>query len=292
VRRSPGRMHAIRTGRWVLAAVAVVAINALAGSAAMALKVAKQREPVAAKAVGAALAECPKGRTAVAGGFASPGFDPNGGPTIGRLGFKHAGRGGIETRGYNFGDATGDLASFAYCALHDHGFRVKSAHTQIEPGALGSAIAECPARTRAVGGGFDATRISGPDGPGVLTLTSKRQGERRWKVAGLNIPPDGGPGTAGTLTAYAYCEAAPFKLKTESREVTTSGFTTFEVRCPSGGRAFSGGFDGHVHLSTRPSGTAAVTSRRVSSGHAWRTSALSIFDSNPAQATAYAYCRR
>ena len=270
-----------------------VSISLLGASAAMALKVAKQPATVPSKTFGSALAQCTKGRTAVSGGFAAPGFNPNGGATIGRLGFKHAGKGEIKTRGFNFGDAAGDLVSYAYCALHDHGFRIRSANTQIEPMAVGTAVAECPLGTKAVGGGFDASRVSRQDGPGVLTLTSKRQGERRWKAVAINIPPDNGTGTAGTLTAYAYCEKAPFNLSTESKTVSppTNNVKTFDVRCPHGGRAFSGGFDGHVTLDPQPSATVAVTSRRVYSGHAWRTTALSIFDSSSGTATAYAYCR-
>ena len=282
----------LRRGRWVAAFAVIASIGLLGVSTAMALKVAKQDATIQAKAFGTALAECPKGRTAVSGGFAAPGFDPGIGPSIGRLGFKHAGNGKIKTRGYNLGDVAGDLVSYAYCALHDHGFRIRSASTEIEPQAMGSVVAGCPGNTKAVAGGFDVSQVSRKKGPGIIALISKRAGERRWKVAGVNIPPDTGQGSVHTLTAYAYCEAAPFELRTKSKTVTTNGLTTFEVRCPSGGHAFSGGFDGHVQVSGRPSGTAAVTSRRVSKSHAWRTSALSIFDSGPEQATAYAYCRR
>ncbi len=275
----------------VLAAVTALAIAAVAAPSAAALKVAKQSATLDAKGFGAAPAECPKGRMAVSGGFAAPGFDPVAGPTIGRLGFKHAGKGTIRTRGYNFGDLPGDLVSYAYCALHDHGFKVSAASVQVDPQTLGSVVASCPGGTQAVAGGFDASRPPGGSGPGIITLTSKRAGRHAWKVSGVNLPSDGGQGVAGTLTAYAYCEAAPFELTTQSRDVTAMDLTTFEVRCPNGGRAFSGGFDGNVELSPIPSGTAAVTSRRASRGRAWRTSALSVFDSGPAPATAYAYCR-
>lgn len=260
---------------------------------ALALKVSKQPATVPPTAFGAAIAQCSEGRTAVSGGFATPGFDPAAGPSIGRLGSTHSGKGAIRTRGYNFGDISGDIVSYAYCALHDHGFRIRSASTDIEPQAMGSATAECPAGTKVVAGGFDASPVSRKNGPGVLTLTSKRQGLRRWKTVAVNIPPDSGTGATGTLTAFAYCEKAPFELTTESKDVRPPAgrLGTFDLRCPDGGRAFSGGFDGHLSLSSQPSATAAVTSRRVSNGHAWRTSVIRIFDSSAGDATVYAYCR-
>ena len=100
---------------------------------------------------------------------------------------------------------------------------------------------------------------------------------------------------AGKLIAHAYCEAAPFKLVTRSNEVTTpptGGLKTFDVRCPNGSGAFSGGFDGHVKIQGNQSkATTAITSRRASGGGVWRTSALSVFVPNPGSMTAYAYCR-
>ncbi len=112
----------------------------------------------------------------------------------------------------------------------------------------------------------------------MLALTSKRQGERRWKVEGANIPMSSGPGKTGTLVAHAYCQNASFELVTESREVAppVNSTRTFDVSCRNGTRALSGGFDGNVDLTgPQPSATAAITSRRISGGRAWRTSSLS-----------------
>jgi hypothetical protein len=279
--------------RFLAGGAVLLSVSLAAVPAAIALKVSKRPATIASTAFGAATAQCPKGRTAVAGGFAAPGFNPDAGPSIGRLGSTHAGNGSIRARGYNFGDIPGDLVSYAYCALHDHGFRIRSASTEIEPQTMGSASTECPAGTKVVGGGFDASPVPRDNGPGVLTLTSKRHGLRSWKTVAVNIPPDSGTGIPGTLTAFAYCENAPFALTTESKEIRPPAgrLDTVDLRCAHGGRAFSGGFDGHLSLGSQPSATAAVTSRRVSNGHAWRTSAISIFDSGPGTATVYAYCR-
>jgi hypothetical protein len=280
---------AVRLSRSVLIAVALTAT--VGTSIAMALRSARQSTTIAGGTFGKARARCPGRRTAVSGGFAAPGFNPNAGPTVARLGSKSADKRGIETRALNFGNVSGDLVSFAYCALHDHGLRVKSATTRVEPSTKGSAVARCPRGTEAVGGGFGTWKFDPSQGPQVLTLTSKRTGERGWKVVGVNFPPNSGPGHAGTLVAHAYCEAARFKLVTRSKEVTPGpgALKTFDVPCPNGGRAFSGGFDGHVQIQGNQA-TATITSRRAAGGHAWRSSALSIFG-NPGSATAYAYCR-
>jgi hypothetical protein len=274
--------------------IIAVLVIATGSSVATALQRARQSTTVAPASFGTAVAKCHGGRTAVSGGFAAPGFDPgNGGPTVGRLASKRVGRHQIKTRALNFGAQTGDLVSFAYCALNDHGLQVRSASTGVEPNTLGSAVAECPRGTIAVGGGFGTPRFSTDQGPQVLTLTSKRLGERRWKVVGVNIKPDIGE-QIGTLAAHAYCAAAPFELVTRSKEVTPplGALETFDVRCPNGSGAFSGGFDGHAQLQGIQAGaTAAITSRRASGGRVWRTSAVSIFDSNPGSMTAYAYCR-
>ena len=271
--------------------VAAVLVITAGCSVAIALQRARQSATIAPGSFGVAVAKCKRG-TAVSGGFAAPGFDPgNIGATVGRLGSKQVGKRRIKTWAFNFGTQAGDLVSFAYCALNDHGFRVRTASTGVEPNTQGSAVARCPRHTIAVGGGFGTNRLPTDQGPQVITLTSKRLGKRRWKVVGINI----NGMRAGKLIARAYCEAAPFELVTRSKEVTPPLATleTFNVRCPDGSKAFSGGFDGHVQLQgTPPTATAAITSRRASGGRVWRTSVLSIFGPNPGSVTAYAYCRQ
>jgi hypothetical protein len=285
------RSSNVRLGRSIL--IAAVLTATMGSSVALALRSDRQSTTIAGGTFGTARAQCPGRRTAVSGGFAAPGFNPTAGPTVGRLGSRPVSKHGIETRALNFGNTAGDLVSFAYCAAHDHGLRLRSATTRVEPFTQGSAVARCPRGTEVVGGGFGTWKFDPSQGPEVLTLTSKRTGERGWKVAGVDFPANGGPGRAGTLVAHAYCEAARFKLVTRSQEVTPGpgALKTFDVRCPNGGRAFSGGFDGHVQIQGNQSkATATITSRRVAGGHAWRSSALSIFG-NPGPATAYAYCR-
>lgn len=285
------RSSTIRLGRSIL--IAALLVIATGSSVAIALERARRSTTIAPGSFGMAVAKCHGGRTAVSSGFAAPGFDPNGGATVGRLASTRIGKHQMKTRALNFGSQAGELVSFAYCALNDHGLHVRSASTQVQPNTQGSAIADCPRGTIAVGGGFGTPRFSTDQGPQIITLTSRRLGERHWKVVGVNIKPDSGE-QAGTLIARAYCAAAPFELVTRSKEVTPplGALQTFDVRCPNGSGAYSGGFDGNVQLQGNQAGaTVAITSKRASGGRVWRTSALSIFDSGPGRATAYAYCR-
>src|SRR6185295_13615959 len=215
VKETPMRKpSSIRIGLARSLPIAAVLVVTTGSSTAMALQSARESTTVAPGSFGTAVAKCRGDRTAVSGGFAAPGFDPNAGATVGRLGSKRVSKRGIETRAFNFGNQAGALISFAYCAQHSHGLRVRSTTTQVDPNSRGSTIAKCPRHTIAVGGGFGTYRFSVDQGPQVITSTSKRLGERRWKVVGFNPSM-----RSGTLVAHAYCEAAPFQLVTRSKEV-------------------------------------------------------------------------
>jgi hypothetical protein len=122
-------------------------------------------------------------------------------------------------------------------------------------------------------------------------------------VAGFNLPPEdsgqgGGSraaGQPGVLVAYVYCAKGHPKLVSTSRqaEVPTGSLTTVDAACPHGARALGGGFDGNLQPSGQDiSAAGAIASMRIARGRAWRISALSISDTAPAIATAYAYCLR
>jgi hypothetical protein len=273
--------------------LAAVALSAIAyGSMAMALQSVRQSTTIDPGEFGTSAAKCRSNRRAVAGGFAAPGFDPvNAGPIVGRLGSKRVGDRQIVARALNFGAEPGQLLSFAYCARRDHDLEVRSATTRVEPSTQGSAVARCPQGKIAVAGGFGTYRVSLQQGPQVLALTSKRLGDRSWKVAGVNIS----TARAGTLIAHAYCQAAPFELITRSKDVTPAPgqVRTFDIGCPDRTQVFSGGFDGRIEVTG--SGlrtTAAIASRRASGGSVWRTSTLSAFGTSAGQGTGFVYCKR
>jgi hypothetical protein len=235
--------------------------------------------------VGTATAKCKHGEAALAGGFATPGWDPGSdGPVI-RL-ISLATEGAVKTTGFNINETdTNDLESFAYCGKRARPPKIVSADAQVEPNSVGSAVATCPRGSRAIAGGFGTDQL-------VITLTSKRSGPRGWKVVGFSLAPSKGQAPSATLTAYAYCKKPGAKLVTESKEVTVGQeFETTKVRCPDGGRALSGGFDGHVSgTDSQIEAAGALGSKRIDRGRGWMTSALSTSDAE-ARITTYAYCR-
>jgi hypothetical protein len=203
-----------------------------------------------------------------------------------------SGRRGVTTKAFNFDQAgSGELDSYAYCGARRRPPQIEAKSVSVPPGGYGSVVVECPMESHAIGGGFGTDKFSKP-GPEILTLVSKRSGQRGWKVGGFNLE-DSGPGQPGTLTAYAYCKAPGPKLTVESEDATIStGLRTIDITCPDGDRVRSGGFDGHfTSTGSEASAAGALTSRRIDRGRAWRTSAISASTPTPATLTAYAYCR-
>jgi hypothetical protein len=239
--------------------------------------------------VGSATAECDPGQVALAAGFGASPFFPNssGGP-VARLGSQPAGKHGVKTTAFNFNNSDpGTLYSYAYCGKRARPPEVVSSDVQVEPNSVGSAVATCPEGSRAIGGGFGID-----DQAIIITLVSKRSGNRGWKAAGINIG-DLGSGSAGTLTSYAYCKSPGPKLTTESKDTTVSnGLKTTNVKCPHGGRAVSGGFDGNISTSgSQLNAAGALGSKRFDKARGWTTDGISTSSPNEATLTTYAYCR-
>jgi hypothetical protein len=276
-----------KAGRWIVIAIAAMAI---AGTA-VALGAVQRRgaTTLPPSTSGSARAKCDHGRVALAAGFASPGFDPNtsnGGPAV-RFDSELAGKRAVKTVGFNFSDTDPrELDSFAYCGKRARPPEVASKDVQVAPNTYGSVVAKCPKGSQAIAGGFGTDKS-------VITLTSKRSGTRGWKAIGVDIANSTGS-SEPTLTAYAYCKAPGRKLVTRSKDatVTSSGFRTTTVSCPNGGKALSGGFDGHVSAAGGMlTASGALDSKRIDHGHGWATSALSV-SPNQAEITTYAYCHR
>jgi hypothetical protein len=283
--------HSCPFARWIL----LVASLVLPLSAAVALGAVPRRATttIAAQSQGSATATCDPGQVALAAGFAAPGFDPTSqdGP-LARFASLPSGRDAVATKAFNFDQrGSGELDSYAYCGARRRPPTIESKSISVPPGEYDSVVVECPMGSRAIGGGFGTDKFSKP-GPEILTLVSKRSGQRGWKIGGFNIE-DSGPGQPGTLTAYTYCKGPGPKLTVKSKDATVStSLRTIDITCPDGGRVRSGGFDGHFTRSgSGASAAGALTSRRIDHGRGWRTSAISASAPNPATITTYAYCR-
>jgi hypothetical protein len=281
-----------RLRSWIASICAVSLISAATALGASSVRTTVSVPP---GSVGKATAECADGRTSVAGGFASPGFEPgdNGGGVV-RLSSKLVAKTAVQTKGFNFSRDPADLVSFAYCVKHAPGFEIRSNKVFVPPNSPIAAVASCRPGTRVVGGGFATPSFSGQSGPGVVTLTSKRASLRDWRIEALNIGgDDSSDSRPGTLIAYAYCVSKSPKLVTVSKraEVDSGAAQTTRIGCPAGSTAYSGGFDGNLKLTADGSASGALTSKRVDGGHAWRVRAVDISDSTSAHVTVYAYCR-
>ena len=151
---------------------------------------------------GTATAKCPRGTTAVSGGFDNPDFVVEGDyshdrrivPYISR---KLGGRSWtVEAANYAGAEAT--LVAYAYCQDAPSLRTKRKSVTFAAPlNGIGvsDAVAKCARGQRVLSGGFKLTGLE------PLLLASRKVGGRAWK-ASASV---GYPGEA-ELTAYAYCE--------------------------------------------------------------------------------------
>ena len=112
----------IARAAWLMASSTAVILIAGTG-VALGMVQRRAATDVPAQQAGSATAECEPGQVALAAGFAAPGWDPStatGGP-VARVASMPAGKRGIKTTGFNFGDADShELESFAYCGKRAH----------------------------------------------------------------------------------------------------------------------------------------------------------------------------
>jgi hypothetical protein len=274
---------------WIVVGT-VMALAMTIGPAAMAARntAVSERASVPGQSVGSATARCPQGDTAVGAGFQSPGFTPDDSEsTAARTSSALIDQRRAETKAFNFGAQPGDIVSWAYCRRSAPPPDVRSRTASVLPGAVGSAVAECPPGTGVTGGGFEGV-VDLTGGAAIVVLTSMRQSPRKWLVQGANFG-----GAAGDLTAHAYCRRPAPGLVTRSEDAEASGTATnaVTVACPDGGRAIAGGFDGHPSIDGgNLHAAAAVTSKRADRRTSWRTVAVGV-NVQTGPITAYAYCK-
>ncbi len=277
----------IARAAWLMASSTAVILIAGTG-VAFGMVQRRASTDVPAQQAGSATAECEPGQVALAAGFAAPGWDPTtatGGP-VARFTSMPAGKRGVKTSGFNFGQIDSNvLESYAYCGKRAHPPQIRSKRVQVAPGTLGSVTAECPQGSQAISGGFESNR-------GVITLTSKRAGERGWTVERCQHR-QLGERRANLAGGLCVLQDARATMVTVSKDATVgAGFLNSTVRCPDNGKALAGGFDGHVGgLGEQLNAAGALDSKRTADGHAWTTSSLSVSAPSLATITTYAYCR-
>jgi hypothetical protein len=284
-----------------LSAGALIAVGAFALAAALAAAKVETRSnstTIASHQTGSTTAKCPKGSEAVAGGFASPGFDPTFmGPAILDVASTRAGQRRWRTRGFNFGGpvvlpkdkrgvatTTGKLIGFTYCNADKPGLKVESGSASVPPFANGSATAKCPSGSEAVSGGFASPGDPGTEGNVAFPFTSKRVGDDKWRVVGFNSDET----DPEKLVAFAYCDKHGPRLKTESKHVVVPGKQkrSTTANCGHGDKAYSGGYA--AELDVHRNGAFTFTSKRTNGGD-WTAAAEG--SRNGGQLTVFAYCK-
>jgi len=156
-----------------------------------------------------------------------------------------------------------------------------SGNTASSLGATSSAVANCPLKTKVMGGGFTAPFGAGAE---LVVYESYRSGSTSWTVSAVNA------GGSGAVTAYAYCRRT--KLKVTSISASTSvgaGFAAnanLPLTCPTGTRVISGGFQ--TTIGPAP-GQFLNTVESTGGLRQWATGAVN-YRSGPETLTASAYC--
>jgi hypothetical protein len=192
---------------------------------------------------------------------------------------------GVKTTGFNFSPSDANrLDSYAYCGKRADPPEVTSKSVDVQPNSFETVVADCPAGSKAIAGGFGTEQI-------VVTLLSKRDGKRSWKVGGFYI--NDSSSEPAVLTAYAYCKSPGSKFVVRSKDATVStGKRTVDVQCPAGTKAASGGFNGHFRVQGSAFNAAgALGSKRTDGGGGWSTEVISANAPSQAKITTYAYCR-
>jgi hypothetical protein len=166
---------------------------------------------VAANAPGTVTATCPMGYRAVSGGFDSPNFDINGGGHVLTLTSMRVGDNAWQVSGINpdFGGGVtpGQLVAYAYCLKGRPAITTVSMDATVSLTDLVNVDAVCPARTRALSGGFDGHISVDQNGLNAAgTINSYRLSARSgWRATATNTGSD----QPAKVTSYAYCEPKP-----------------------------------------------------------------------------------
>ena len=191
--------------------------------------------------------------------------------------------------------ALGAIAAVAFAAPASgakggKGLREASASTTVT-GAfnVAAATATCPAKTKAVAGGYTTTLPSIP-GHWLNVFESQRVGQNQWRVSGVEFFP---APAADSLTAYAYCEPLRAKVKAVPVSVplttTAHGSTSVLALCPKGTRALSGGF-----LTPASNGTDAsyVSRSTVVGQNGWVVDTTNLAGVSARTIFGFVYCAR
>jgi hypothetical protein len=287
---SRGRARASRT---VARALALAFASAPAAEAAKKrgggakLKTAKASATAAGPStVATATATCAKGTRVVSGGYTTSAPElPNHWLNVfesQRVGPKKWRVSGAESFA-----GSDTLTAYAYCQRFKGKIKARSARVALPTTASASAVAQaiCPARTKAISGGFSTEAPTGNDASYVSRSIAAFG--NRWVVDATRLE-----GSApGTLNAHVYC--ADLKVKNRSANAAVVGpanatVTATTPKCPKRMRARGGGFATSTPVAGLMNAALVYETRRA--GAVWRSSAAASSGTTSITLQTGAYC--
>jgi hypothetical protein len=166
-------------------------------------------------------------------------------------------------------------------------------------GAILSATATCPGKTKAISGGFLAPPIRAGGGALPVVYESLKAGPNAWRASAQLIDITSPPAEAASLTAFVYCrknapKSVPVAASLHAEPTPLIYGPSPTAACPAPLRAVAGGFTSGPQLPAPPPANAFVTlpfeSYRIAPG-IWRTGAVSGTGVDGA-VTTFAYCSK
>lgn len=280
--------------RPIAATLAILALGAVASlaapggaGAAVKTRLATKTVQVPPDVVRTAIAKCPRGWLAAAGGFQAspPALAPGQSLLIVHASHRTKPRRWIAAA-KNVGAARGTLTAFAYCRRVRGGLAVRTRQRSVAPFNDASMTLTCPRGTRAIGGGFRTrpANFVAPPVAAVLPWESRRVGTRSWKLTATS---SAGNTTAKPLRAYAYCGAAKAGVARRAASDLGPSGAVADAPCPPRTRPLAGGF-----RSRRTDDSSALVYENVRiPGRTWRVVAFQGGSGTPAgRLTSFAYC--
>ena len=191
------------------------------------------------------------------------------------------------------------LRSYVRCIKSTEGPTVIAfGDAPVPPGTIQTANADCPADTKAIGGGFRATPPFQPPPGGKafpVILESRRVGDQTWRTTLVNVLPLGQAQV--NFAFYALCEPdnnGATRVRKKTVTIGPDARKDIGTRCPRNWHTASGGFRlGPIAPTDFLFGL--VDRSRPSGSRGWRVGAWTPPPSSEPEGgtlTVYAYCKR
>lgn len=165
----------------------------------------------------------------------------------------------------------------------------------IANGDQANALAECPAGTKAISGGFLSPDFESRMGA-VVRFGSMRTAKKDWRVSAANF--GGGPESTGRIDAFAYCQKPPQRVRVVQATAAIEGmnYGSATATCRANEQAVSGGFTSPDFVFGTGAHPLVLSSYRLDS-RSWKVDAINTaFDGDlippSGNVNVFAFCRK